>query len=73
MTGALRNMAGNEITWNSSQLFEKTTDNSLSNCLMDFLSGGTLNELCRTISLFSDDLDIEINVSRTLRYEFYRK
>lgn len=35
--------------------------------LREFLNTGALAELCRTVKLFADDLDVETNVSRTLR------
>jgi hypothetical protein len=36
-----------------------------------FVSTGAVNELCRAMELFSPDLDIISNISRTLRYSCY--
>jgi hypothetical protein len=33
-----------------------------------FVSTGAVNELCRSMELFSSDLDVISNISRTLRY-----
>lgn len=33
-----------------------------------FVSTGAVNELCRAMELFSSDLDVISNISRTLRY-----
>jgi hypothetical protein len=33
-----------------------------------FVSTGAVNELCKAMELFSSDLDVISNISRTLRY-----
>jgi hypothetical protein len=36
-----------------------------------FVSTGAVNELCKAMELFSSDLDVISNISRTLRYSNY--
>lgn len=61
-------MAGGDAIWNSIPIDHSSGESSPCNALLDFVTEGTLTELCKTISLFIDDLDVETNASRTLRY-----
>jgi hypothetical protein len=36
-----------------------------------FVSTGAVNELCKAMELFSSELDVISNISRTLRYSSY--